>query len=60
MGLQNTNENMLRGFGNLVIWLWKSCGKVVEIFMKVFVRTLEVNPCSALKEALVVLLKKPL
>ena len=32
----------------------------MEIFLKVFVRTLEVNPCSALKEALVVLLKKPL
>jgi len=26
MGLQNANENNFHGFGNLVIWLWKSFG----------------------------------
>ena len=26
IGLQNGNENVFHGLGNLVIWLWKSCG----------------------------------
>ena len=30
MGLQNTNENVYHGFGNLVIWLWKSFGIIVK------------------------------
>ena len=30
MGLQNVNENVFHGFGNLVIWLWKSLGGIVE------------------------------
>ena len=40
MGFQNANENKFYDFGNLVIWLWKSFGKVVEIFLKEFVRSL--------------------
>ena len=26
IGFQNANENDFHGFGNLVIWLWKSFG----------------------------------
>ena len=36
MGFQSANENKFRGFGNLVIWF----GKVMEIFLKEFARTL--------------------
>ena len=38
MGFQNANENEFHGFENIVIWLWKSFGKVLEICLKVFVR----------------------
>ena len=34
MGFQNANENEAHGFENLVIWRWKSFGKVMEIFLK--------------------------
>ena len=30
MGFQNANEIMLHGFGNFVIWLWKSFGKICK------------------------------
>ena len=29
-GFQNANENVLHGFGNLVIWRWKSFGNIFE------------------------------
>ena len=29
MGFKNSNENEFHGFGILVIWLWKSFGKVL-------------------------------
>ena len=32
MRFQISSENEFHGFGNLVIWLWKSFGKVLEIF----------------------------
>ena len=28
MGLQHMNKNVFRGFGNLVIWLWRSLGSM--------------------------------
>jgi len=36
MGLQNAKENMFHGCGHLILWLWKTCGKVVEILLKEF------------------------
>jgi len=30
---------VFHGFGNLVIWLWKTVGEVLEIFLKKSVRT---------------------
>ena len=36
MEFQNLNENEFHGFGNLIIWLWKSFGN----FFKVLLRTL--------------------
>ena len=40
MGFQNANGNEFHGFGNLVIWIWKSSEKVLESLLKEFVRTL--------------------
>ena len=34
MGFQNANENVFHGFGNLVIWLWKSIGNVLELCLE--------------------------
>ena len=28
---QNTYENLFHGFGNLVIWLWKSFGNMLRV-----------------------------
>ena len=39
MGLHNTNKNEFHGFGNLILWLWKSVEKVLKIFLKKFVQT---------------------
>ena len=41
MGFQNANENEFHGFGNLVIWVWKSFGKVLEIWLFGFGKGLE-------------------
>ena len=38
------NEIEFHGFGNLLICLWKSFEKVLEIFLKEFVQTLSINP----------------
>ena len=38
--VSNANENEFHGFGNLVIWLWKSFGKVLELILKEFVQAL--------------------
>ena len=38
--VSNANENEFHCFGNLVIWLWKSFGKVLELILKEFVQTL--------------------
>jgi len=35
----NAHEHVFHGFGNLVIWLWKTVGEVLEIFLKKSVRT---------------------
>ena len=33
MGFQNSDESAFRGFGNLVIWLWKSCGNMLIVVL---------------------------
>ena len=42
MGFQNAIKNEFCGFGDLVIWLWKSFGEISEVFLKDFVRILQV------------------
>ena len=44
MGFQNANENEFHGFGNLVIWLWKSFGKAMKKLWTYFSRS-SYEPC---------------
>jgi len=49
-GLQNVNENVFHGFGNLVIWRWKISGKVLKI-CEGFIRILNIclyESCDAI------------